>query len=136
MTSRGDAAQATVLLMENEPRVRTGVADCLSEAGFNVIEAESITEAWTALETRPDVQVLFADLDVSTGADGLDLAREVHRRWPSMGLVIASGQIRHLRPADIPGDGCFLPRPFPKATLLHEVRMAAQRVGSRNSTDR
>jgi DNA-binding NtrC family response regulator len=125
MTVRDAGTTTTVLLVENQPVVRTGVATVLNEAGFDVIATDNIPEAWTTLETRPDVRVLFADLDVATKAEGLELARKVHDRWPSVGLVITSGQLRHLRPADIPGDGCFLPRPFPKDTLLHEVRVAA-----------
>ncbi|QRM33770.1 response regulator [Microvirga sp. VF16] len=125
MTAHNVVTKTTVLLVENEPVVRTGIATVLNEAGFNVIEANSIPEAWTTLEARPGVQVLFADLDVSTEAEGLDLARKVHDRWPSIGLVMTSGHLRHLRPADVPGEGCFLPRPFPKEILLREIRAAA-----------
>jgi two-component system, response regulator PdtaR len=126
METHDSSARATVLLVEHEPVVRTGVAACLCEAGFNVVEAESTDAAWRILETRPDIRVLLADLDAATGLDGLELARSVHLRWPSMGLVITSGRVRHLRPADIPGNGSFLPRPLPAENLLHEVRVAAQ----------
>lgn len=67
-----------MLLVENEPTVRTGAATVLSEAGFDIIEAQSAGEAWGVLESRPDVQVLLADLDASDGADGLEFARKVH----------------------------------------------------------
>jgi DNA-binding NarL/FixJ family response regulator len=126
MTGRGNATKATVLLMENKPMVRTGVTAFLTEAGFDVIEAENTGEAWTLLEQRPDVRILLADLDVSTRGDGLELARRVHDRWPSLGLVMTSDHVRHLAPADVPGNGCFLPRPLPAEMLLHEVRVAAQ----------
>lgn len=116
----------TVLLVESEPSVRTGVTVSLIKAGFAVIEAEDPEEAWTTLESRPEVGVLLADLDLNSGADGLDLARRAHDRWPSLGLVIMSGHVRHLHPADIPGNGCFLPRPVPVDVLLQEIGAAAR----------
>ena len=126
MESYDSSARTTVLLMEHEPAVRTGVAACLGEAGFEVVEAESPEAVWSILEARPDVRVLVTDLDAATGMDGLELARSVHLQWPSIGLVITSGRVRHLRPTDVPGNGSFLPRPLPADTLLHEVRVAAQ----------
>jgi two-component system, response regulator PdtaR len=130
MTSNNTVVRTTVLLMESKAEVRTGVAAFLNEKGFNTIETESPREAWTTLESRSDVRVLLADLDTGSGADGLELARKVHDRWPSIGLVITSDHVRHLRPSDIPGDGCFLPRPLPAETLLHEVAVAADQIAA------
>jgi hypothetical protein len=36
--------------------------------------------------------------------------------------VITSKEVRHLRPCEVPGEGCFLPLPIPVDTLLLEVR--------------
>ena len=130
MTLHSPAVRTTVLLMESTPAVRTTVSAVLNEAGFNVIATESPHEAWRTLEERSDVRVLLADLDVSDAADGLELARKVHDRWPSLGLVITSNHIRHLRLSDVPGDGCFLPRPLPEETLVQEVALAADRMAA------
>jgi two-component system, response regulator PdtaR len=124
------AMKTTILLLESKPEVRSSVTSCLDEAGFNVIATESPHEAWTALEERSDVRVLLADLDMSDATDGLELAHKVHDRWPSLGLVITSNHIRHLRPSDVPGNGCFLPRPLPEETLLQELAMAADRMAA------
>ena len=129
MTARSDAA-TTVLLIENKPVARTSMTVFLSEAGFNVIQADSLPEAWKTLETQPEAGVLLADLDTANGTDGLGVARKVHERWPSVGLVITSGQVRRLPPAEIPGNGCFLPLPLPAETLLHEVRVAAHQIAA------
>jgi len=118
----------TVLLVEHEPVTRTGISRVLSKAGYQVVEASRPDEAWTTLETRPDVGVLVADIDAPDGTNSLELARKVHERWPSIGLVITSSHVRHLRPGDIPGDGCFLPRPLPAETLLHEVGAAVHPI--------
>ena len=119
------ATRETVLLVEHEPVTRNGISRVLSKAGYQVIEASRPDEAWTMLETLSDVDVLLADIDAPDGSNSLELARKVHERWPSIGLVITSSHVRHLRPGDTPGDGCFLPRPLPAETLLHEVGVAA-----------
>jgi DNA-binding NtrC family response regulator len=125
MTASAGGRRATVLLVESEPALRTAVAASLAEAGFAVIETESPEEAWSTLEAR-SVEVLLTDLDLAQGPVGLDLAWKAHDRWPSLGLVITSGLIRHLGPADVPGNGCFLPRPLPVDVLLQEVGEAAR----------
>jgi DNA-binding NarL/FixJ family response regulator len=130
MQSHCSEAHALVLLVTREPVTQTGITAFLRQAGFGVIEVAGPVEAWTALEARSDVRVLFADLDVTDGPDGLELARKVHERWPEVGLVITSGHVRHLSPSAIPGDGCFIPRPLPADTLLHEMRVAAHQVAA------
>jgi CheY-like chemotaxis protein len=128
MKPDGAVPRETVLLMEHEPVTRAGISRFLSEAGYRVVEASRPDEVWTMLETLADVDVLVADIDAPDGTSGLELARKVHERWPSIGLVITSDHVRHLRPGDVPGDGCFLPRPLPAETLLHEVEVAAHLV--------
>ena len=118
---------ATILLVENEPSVRIGMTAVLAGAELQVIPAEHLEEVWTALETQPEMQVLLTELDASGETDGLELARKVHAHWPSLGLVITSGRIRHAAPDDVSGDGCFLPHPIPPETLLREVRLVIRR---------
>jgi two-component system, response regulator PdtaR len=125
---RWDDGSVTVVLVEHEPVTRSRISGLLSEAGFEVIEAGRTEEAWTILEARPHIGVLVSDLDAPNGLDSLELARKVHERWPSIGLVIISRHIRHLPPSDVPGNGCFLPRPVPVDTLLREVRVAAHQI--------
>jgi CheY-like chemotaxis protein len=129
MKPDGAVTRETVLLMEHEPVTRSGISRVLSKAGYQVVEASRPDEAWTMLETLPDVDVLVADIDAPDGTNSLELARKVHEQWPWIGLVITSTHVRHLRPDDIPGDGCFLPRPLPAETLLHEVGVAAHHIG-------
>jgi DNA-binding response OmpR family regulator len=99
----------------------------LVKANFEVIPVQDPDEAWATLESRDDVDVLLADIDVPNPADGVELGRYVHDRWPRLGLVLTSDQVRHLRPDEIPGDGCFLPHPIPADTLLEEIRLAVRR---------
>jgi two-component system, response regulator PdtaR len=127
VSGRGVAPGATILLVENEPSVRTGMMAVLTGDGFNVSPADHPDEVWTALETRPEVQVLLTDLDASGGTEGLEVARRVHDCRPSLGLVITSGRNRQVAPDDVPGNGCFIPHPIPPEILLQEVKLVSRR---------
>jgi CheY-like chemotaxis protein len=76
----------TVLLVEDEALVRLLMADILEDAGFRVIEAANAGAALNWLEAGEDVQVLFTDVHMPPGIDGLELARGVHERWPEIRL--------------------------------------------------
>jgi CheY-like chemotaxis protein len=53
-----------------------------------MIEAVNTDEALEALEANSDVQLLFTDVDMPGTIDGLALARQVHDRWPHIGIIV------------------------------------------------
>src|SRR3954469_7202041 len=83
-----------ILLVEDEVLVRMVAADVLSDAGFTVLESTNAEEALRLLETRPDVQVLFTDVNMPGALDGLGLAQTVHERSPEVGILIGSGHTK------------------------------------------
>ncbi len=124
-----DQSLTTVLLVEHEPRLQAALSECLGGFGCSVICVSDAEGAFSALEQENNVQVLVADLDAQEADEGLPFVRQVHERWPALGLVITSGRLRHLRPAEVPGNGCFIPRPIPAHMLVDLVQVAAhQRV--------
>jgi DNA-binding NtrC family response regulator len=118
--------QPKVLLLERAQRSASMIS-VLTRADFEVIQTQDADEAWATLEARDDVDVLLADIDIPSPTGGVELSRYIHDRWPGLGLVLTSDQVRHLRPDEIPGNGCFLPHPIPADTLLDEIRLAARR---------
>ena len=80
---------ATVLVAEDEPVVRVSVADALADAGFNVIEAGSGTAAARILASNR-IDVLFADVRIGQGPDGIELARRLRAANPAAIIVIGT----------------------------------------------
>jgi two-component system, response regulator PdtaR len=72
------------------------------------------------MENRPDVRLLFTDIQMPGRLDGRDLARQVHARWPHVLLVITSGQKRP-RPSEIPDDGRFVAKPYGAEELFFQI---------------
>jgi CheY-like chemotaxis protein len=117
----------TVLLVEDEALVRLLMADILEDAGFRVIEAANAGAALNWLEAGEDVQVLFTDVHMPPGINGLELARRVFERWPEIGLVITSG-LAQPGVEEIAGHGTFLPKPCRPEWVVHATEQAATRV--------
>jgi two-component system, response regulator PdtaR len=112
-------AHPVALVVDDEEILRMSAAGLLEDHGFEVIEAANAAEALRELEAHPDVRLLFTDIQMPGGSNGMDLAREVHARWPHVLLVITSGQVRP-RDSEIPDDGRFVGKPYNAVDLFNE----------------
>src|SRR5580658_2798126 len=81
-----------ILIVEDEALVRLAAVGMLEDAGFRMIEAVNSDEALELLAADSDVQLLFTDVNMPGTIDGLALARQVHDRWPHIGIIVASGR--------------------------------------------
>src|SRR5580704_5628561 len=111
MSMKSAEHTSTVLVVEDEGLVRRLSADELEDAGYRVLEAASAEEAISILEDGAGVAVLFTDVNMPGGLDGLALAQLVHDRWPRVRLLVTSGGLK-VGPADVPDDGRFLAKPY------------------------
>lgn len=122
-----------VLVVEDEALVRMDAVDQLHDEGFKVFEASNANEAITFLTANPAVRVLFTDIDMPGGMDGLMLAEVVRKRWPLIQIIITSGHWE-MPEQDLPVEGRFLPKPYNAqhvAVLAREL--AARAYGSAGS---
>lgn len=118
--------RALVLIVEDEALVRMHGCAVLEGAGFGVLEAGSADEAVGILEQHGDLRLLFSDVDLPGGMNGIELAALVHKRWPGIGLLLTSG---HQRPqtADLPDDGLFLRKPWKERDVVDRLRAILDR---------
>jgi signal transduction histidine kinase len=101
------AAPATVLLVDDDPAVRTTTARGLSRLGFAVRSAEGGEEALDLLADAgargESVPVVLTDLTMP-GLDGLALAREVRSRYPETRVILVTGNLEGVGDAfPVPG---------------------------------
>ena len=83
----------TVLIVDDEIIIATSAALALNEAGFATVIATNGDQAKQALASEPRIEVLFTDLILPQGPNGLELARFARERRPEIRVVIASGHI-------------------------------------------
>lgn len=109
-----------VLIVEDEPIIRIDLADFLTDAGFQVLEAGDADEAIDLLEQQDRIDIIITDLDMPGSMDGLKLARAVFDRWPPIRIIVVSGH-RRVEITDIPDGGVFFSKPFSQPALLSSM---------------
>ena len=82
-----------VLVVEDEMVLRMRAVDIVEDAGFKSLEAVNADEALAILESRSDISLLFTDIQMPGSLDGLKLAHAVHKRWPTIKIILVSGQV-------------------------------------------
>jgi DNA-binding response OmpR family regulator len=78
--------QAAILIVEDDPGIRRGLADGLAESGYMVVTAPSAEDALARLDVV-SVDLALIDLKLP-GLSGVDLLRELRQRSPSTVAVI------------------------------------------------
>ncbi|HEY3349183.1 MAG TPA: PAS domain S-box protein [Thermoanaerobaculia bacterium] len=113
----------TVLLVEDEPAVRSLARTVLGRHGYTVLVAENGAAALDVVDRDPrQIHVLLTDL-VMPGMNGRDLASTVLARRPSIKIIFMSGYAADVE-TDFVADGtaAFLSKPFSERSLTAKVR--------------
>src|SRR5215210_6419049 len=78
----------TILVVDDDPRVRSILVEHVSYAGFRVLEASNGLDALDVLSREP-VSLVFTDLRMPT-MDGIELLRRARPRYPSTVFIVVS----------------------------------------------
>jgi CheY-like chemotaxis protein len=110
-----------ILIVEDDFLLRLDAADKIGSAGFEVIEAANADEAIAILQLRPDIHVVFTDVQMPGSMDGLKLVRFVRNRWPPIKIVATSGRVM-VGNDELPDGSVFLPKPYRGAEVVATLR--------------
>lgn len=130
-----------LLLVEDEPLVAALLREALQNAGFVVeVASSSVAAVETARWFDPDVAVL--DINLGSGASGVDLAFVLHHQYPGIALTLLT---KHpdLRTAgfsetDVPPGCGFIRKDMMSdgAQVVHAIEaVIAERVRVRQDAD-
>jgi signal transduction histidine kinase len=109
----------TVLVVDDEAECRETIAAMLAVSGFTVAVAESGDAALELVDKGLDFHLLLVDVAMP-GMNGVELAREVRARRPSVPVVFFTGG-----DADaVGGERWVLMKPFLSRTLISTLRAA------------
>jgi signal transduction histidine kinase/ActR/RegA family two-component response regulator len=122
-------ANETILVVEDDARLRAMLRRTLSEHGYAVIDVGAVGEARAVAARGAAPALLLSDIILPEG-NGVDLASELARTWRGVRVVFMSGYAgEHLSAAAAMPHGVrFLPKPFTPEVLLAAVAEAL-RVG-------
>jgi len=105
-----------VLVVEDEALIRLSAFDIVEDAGFAAIGASNADEAIAILEARPDILLVFTDIDMPGSMDGLKLAHYIRDRWPPVKLMVASGK-SVVAESELPFGARFFQKPYPHVEI-------------------
>jgi signal transduction histidine kinase len=110
--ARGDVQRrGHVLLVEDDKEVSALAREMLIALGFTVTHVASAEAALGALADARAIDVVLSDIMMPGGVSGVQLAREIRRRYPMLPIVLTTG---YIEAAANLKDGEFelLPKPY------------------------
>lgn len=111
-----------VLMVEDEEIVRISNCDLLERSGLQVLEASNALEAMALLEAHPEIRVLVTDVKMPGWMSGIDLARQVAKKWPEICIMVTSAYYT-TDDDELPENMTLFPKPFPPEALVKEVKL-------------
>jgi signal transduction histidine kinase len=101
-----------VLLVEDDEEVAALTGEMLQQLGFEVTRVASAASALGALANERKVDLVFSDVMMPGGMNGVELARELRRRRPGLPVLLTSGFAADARFEAAQDRMSILPKPF------------------------
>src|SRR5207245_5034454 len=104
----------TVLVVEDDADVLEITVETLHRLGYKVYSAGNAPDALTILQRDAPIDILFTDVVMPRGMNGVELAREARRLRPTLRVLLASGYARDvLRSSGALGEEtAFIAKPY------------------------
>ncbi|WP_295317699.1 response regulator [Roseobacter sp.] len=116
----------TILVVDDDPKIRTLLRNLLEDDGFAVLEAENADEVRRIIDTET---INLMTLDVHLGADnGIELAREI-RQTAQMPIIMVSGRddvIDRVVGLEVGADD-YITKPFHVREVIARIRSVLRR---------
>ena len=123
------AAEASILIVEDNDRVGEFASHLLGDLGFRTRRAANAQDALAILEREHvEIDIVFSDV-IMPGIDGVALGRQIRARWPALTVVLTSGY-SHVLADDARHGFALLHKPYSVDELsrvLRDARLAGGR---------
>ncbi|MEA2998899.1 MAG: hypothetical protein QOK17_732 [Sphingomonadales bacterium] len=110
-----------LLLVEDEPLIRTALASSLEEGGYTLLEAENGSEAIALLEEHAELTGLVTDIKLGSGANGWEVARHARQLHPQLAVVYMTGDSAADWSADGVPNSILLQKPFANSQVITAI---------------
>ncbi|MCJ2126502.1 hybrid sensor histidine kinase/response regulator [Methylobacterium sp. J-077] len=114
----------TILIVDDREDVAELARTILRDFGYTTLMAGNAREALEILDSSERIDLLFTDLIMPGGMNGVLLAREARRRQPKLKVLLATGYAEaSLERTDIGGSEFdLLNKPYRRTDLVRRVR--------------
>jgi PAS domain S-box-containing protein len=113
----------TILIVEDDKRLRARGRETLRDLGYVTLEAANAAEALAVLRSTPGIVLLFSDVVMPGGKDGVQLAAEAKALHPNLKVLLTSGYAEYsdAAVAQISPSG-ILRKPYRRHELAARIR--------------
>jgi PAS domain S-box-containing protein len=131
--------QDRILVVDDSPEIRQLAEETLRDLGYDIVTAESGDEAlrlFMDAQAHHPFSLVFSDIVMPGGMNGLALADEIHNRAPEVPILLTTGYNEQLALEGPRTDAMdVLGKPYRRAELVNRVQ-AALRSGARGPNPR
>jgi DNA-binding NtrC family response regulator len=122
------AGQGTILVVEDNPEVAAVTASLVEQLGYQTLHAENAAEALNRLQRGDKIDLVFSDVVMPGGMNGMALAQAIASRYPQLPLLLTSGYSDVVQTAE--SQFPILRKPFQLPALDKAIREALERGGA------
>ena len=129
------APRETVLIVEDEPKIASLIADYLNGSGFvshHLDHGDSVVP-WLE-QQQPDLVLLDLMLP---GTDGLTLCRQLRERWPRLPVIMLTARVEEvdrLLGLELGADD-YICKPFSPREVVARIKAVLRRSRAAEATD-
>ncbi|MFD0934977.1 ATP-binding protein, partial [Methylobacterium trifolii] len=125
---RRAAAGEGILVVEDEAAVREMAVESLSELGYATLTASHAAAALDRLKGPDRIDILFSDVVMPGGMNGVQLSVEARRLRPGLRVLLTSGYTNAaLGEQGVPPDLPLLNKPYLREDLADKLRLVMGR---------
>lgn len=120
-----------VLVLEDEPNIRSFVVINLKRAGYETIEAGDGEEALELIRKNPDIKVALLDIMLPGEIDGFEVCRRIRAGNAQMGIIMLTARTQEMDKVTglMTGADDYVTKPFSPAELTARVDALFRRTG-------
>lgn len=116
------SANLDILVVEDDEFIRAYVAEVLQLSGYRVESAANGHEALELLSAGLRPNLLFTDVLMAGGMNGIELAREARHISSAIKVLYTSGYTGGTTCEPLPADAEFLRKPFRRQECVEKVK--------------
>jgi CheY-like chemotaxis protein len=118
---------ATILVVEDDPRVLNATVEALAELGHRPVPCASPDQAEELIDAHPDIRLILSDV-VMPGTTGPELIASLRPRHPHLGVLFVTGYAGEIDEAGAFGGHDVLRKPFTIGALSSAVQAALNKT--------
>ncbi len=116
------STEVDILVTEDDTLICAYVTTILQSAGYGVTRAESGLDALEALDAGLRPKLLFTDVIMADGMNGIELAKRARLILPKIRIIFTTGYTAMLEREQLPAGAQLLAKPFRRKNCLEAVR--------------